>query len=138
MTDAGRLAIRPVRYRTGRVQGEEYIPPRNTCDPRWDRCVDHHVACDCREAEQAEHVDELRSELEYLRTTIEGMWHGAPSDVRRAVMAESYARYVGEDEAIYRRALYRIAGGRSSPDEMRTVARHALNGTVDLLSDVPF
>lgn len=31
-----------------------YEPPRDTCDPRYVLCVDHHVACDCREAEMSE------------------------------------------------------------------------------------
>ena len=39
-----------------------YVPPRNTMDPRFDACTDHHVACDCREAEHAEMLQEWRSE----------------------------------------------------------------------------
>lgn len=31
-----------------------YTPPRDTIDPRYDACTDHHVACDCREAEHQE------------------------------------------------------------------------------------
>lgn len=38
----------------GHVATVEYDPPRDTCDPRYEACTDHHVACDCREAEWAE------------------------------------------------------------------------------------
>lgn len=46
-----------------------YYPPlpANTCDPRVPTCLDHHTACDCREAEQAELVAELRIELQDFR-----------------------------------------------------------------------
>lgn len=41
-----------------------YQPPRDTCDGnRWRACTDHRVACDCREAEMAEQIAELRGEL---------------------------------------------------------------------------
>lgn len=44
-----------------------YRAPRNTMDPRWEACRDHHVACDCREAEWAEQLAELRAEGQLAR-----------------------------------------------------------------------
>lgn len=38
--------------------------PRDTVDPRWRACTDHRAACDCREAELAETISELRHELQ--------------------------------------------------------------------------
>lgn len=40
-----------------------YDVPRDTMDPRYRPCTDHHVACDCREAEMAEQIQELRGQL---------------------------------------------------------------------------
>lgn len=42
-----------------------YRVPANTCDPRWDACRVHHPACDCREAEQAENLNELRHDAQH-------------------------------------------------------------------------
>lgn len=44
-----------------------YTPPANTCDPRYTACTDHHVACDCREAEFAEQRQERRAETQHQR-----------------------------------------------------------------------
>lgn len=44
-----------------------YVPPKNTLDPRYRACTDHHVACDCREAEFAEHREEIRYEWQHIR-----------------------------------------------------------------------
>lgn len=40
-----------------------YTAPRDTCDARYRTCVHHRVACDCREAESAETISELRAEM---------------------------------------------------------------------------
>lgn len=44
-----------------------YTVPRNTLDPRHAACTDHHVACDCREAELNEQLEENRLEWAALR-----------------------------------------------------------------------
>jgi hypothetical protein len=45
----------------------DQAPPRDTIDGgRWERCTDHRLACDCREAEMRENLDE------YF-----GMWQAA-------------------------------------------------------------
>ena len=44
-----------------------YVPPKNTLDPRYAACTDHHVACDCREAEFAEDRQEARYEWDRVR-----------------------------------------------------------------------
>lgn len=38
--------------------------PRNTLDLRYTACWDHRFACDCREAEWAEHLSEMRWEFD--------------------------------------------------------------------------
>ncbi len=47
-----------------------YVPPRNTLDPRYRACTDHRVACDCREAEMAENINEWRSEYKALKAAV--------------------------------------------------------------------
>lgn len=56
------------RYHDDRAR-VAYDVPRNTMDPRFRACTDHHVACDCREAEQAENLNEHRLEWAHLRET---------------------------------------------------------------------
>lgn len=57
-----------IRFRGGRRWDDPdppkvvYTPPRDTCDPRYGACTEHHVACDCREAEWAETQHEWRAE----------------------------------------------------------------------------
>lgn len=56
-------------------RGEErpkvaYTPPKNTLDPRYRECTDHHPACDCREAEMAENITEWRNEYQALKAVV--------------------------------------------------------------------
>lgn len=44
-----------------------YTVPRNTLDVRHALCTDHHPACDCREAELNERLDEFLHMSEALR-----------------------------------------------------------------------
>lgn len=68
------IAIRHVvRFRPGptcrspRVEIPLSMPlPKSTMDPRWLACASHRTACDCREAELAEEIAELRSERDHL------------------------------------------------------------------------
>ncbi len=53
-----------------------YVPPRDTCDPRVDACTDHHVACDCREAEWAEWAREARYERQEMQATFDKVLAG--------------------------------------------------------------
>lgn len=57
-----------------------YSVPRNTLDPRYRTCRDHHVACDCREAELAEQINELRMELRDVREAIDAVLVGHLTD----------------------------------------------------------
>lgn len=50
-----------IRFHDGTKQA--YTVPRSTLDPRYSACVDHHRACDCREAMLAEDKAEYRSML---------------------------------------------------------------------------
>lgn len=43
-----------------------YNPPKNTMDLRARLCVDHRVACDCREGLFAETISEYRAEVKAL------------------------------------------------------------------------
>jgi hypothetical protein len=49
---------------------QAYTPPRDTCDIRYATCREHHPACDCREAQFAEHVSELSMELREIKAAI--------------------------------------------------------------------
>ncbi|MEV4079189.1 hypothetical protein AB0J43_02700 [Nonomuraea fuscirosea] len=44
--------------------------PKSTLDHRWRACADHHTACDCREAEMAEEISELRGDRDLLIGTL--------------------------------------------------------------------
>lgn len=57
-----------------------YTPPSNTLDPRYAACIDHHPACDCREAEHAEVVAEIRAELNAVRKAIDSVLAGHLTD----------------------------------------------------------
>lgn len=56
-----------------------YRVPRDTMDPRYRPCRDHHVACDCREAELAEQIQELRAQLEEVRAVAREVLAGHPT-----------------------------------------------------------
>lgn len=47
-----------------------YDLPRNTLDPRFRACTDHHLACDCREAELGEDINEYRADYRGLRDAL--------------------------------------------------------------------
>lgn len=65
-------------YKTPRAElpQVEYEVPTDTLDPRYSACTEHRVACDCREAELHEEINELRMEYramrEALRTILDG------------------------------------------------------------------
>jgi hypothetical protein len=47
-----------------------YDLPRDTLDPRYEACADHHPACDCREASIAEAFAEHKAEHDAMRNAI--------------------------------------------------------------------
>lgn len=47
-----------------------YTVPRDSMDPRYVACTNHHPACDCREAERAEDVGEHRAAMDDARQII--------------------------------------------------------------------
>lgn len=61
-------------------------PPRDTSDPRYDRCTEHRLACDCREAEHAEQLHELYAERREIRDALTALIRGHATTV-----------YVGDD-----------------------------------------
>lgn len=56
----------------------DYDPPRNTMDPRYEACKAHRVACDCREAEYQEEIDEFRGEFAGFRKAVAKVLIGHP------------------------------------------------------------
>ena len=75
------MGYRTMPYRTDlvgpvvRFRGQQLpvpqTPPHDTCDgERWAQCTDHHLACDCREAELAENYSELRHDFNAVSTAL--------------------------------------------------------------------
>lgn len=61
---SGRELVGPVptiRFHDGQTQID--YAPRNTLDIRYKACTAHRLACNCREAEMREQIQELRNEL---------------------------------------------------------------------------
>lgn len=59
-------------------------PPRDTTDgDRWRKCTDHHLACDCREAEQNENLNELRMERRAIQNVLKQVTFGHPTYVEQ-------------------------------------------------------
>lgn len=58
---------------------------RDTRDPRYWRCTDHHLACDCRpkpsEAERNEALTEMRADLQSIHDVMKGDLEGHPTRV---------------------------------------------------------
>lgn len=72
----GRTTEGYVQFRDGtRVA---YDVPDNTLDPRYPACVEHRVACDCREAEQREDLAEFNAELKAIKAAMAGILAGHP------------------------------------------------------------
>lgn len=150
------LAVPTVRFKPGTPQAGAigYDIPQGTLDPRYAVCVDHHLACDCREAEQAETLAELRDELrrerearaedvaelqaevETYRRVFEAFWYSAPFEViHRAQVAWTVAQHgmyphrqrqtAGHDAR--QKALLRIANDpKLTPEKVRKLAHVAL------------
>ncbi|WP_067891302.1 hypothetical protein [Nocardia vaccinii] len=73
--------VGPVVYFRSQPVAVTSSPPRDTADPRYDRCTDHHLACDCREAEQNEQLAESRMDRFYLRDQLEVVIVDHPTEV---------------------------------------------------------
>ncbi|AVP71306.1 hypothetical protein [Prescottella equi] len=80
MPRKGTLVGPVLRFR-GQPVAVDRSAPQDTSDPRWNNCTDHHLACDCREAEQNEALNELRSEWRTLRAVLEAQLAGHPTEV---------------------------------------------------------
>jgi hypothetical protein len=65
-----------IRFYDGTKQA--YDVPRDTMDPRFQACTYHHPACDCREAELAEQIAELRGELKGVADAAREVLAGHP------------------------------------------------------------
>ncbi|WFN94140.1 hypothetical protein [Gordonia sihwensis] len=79
----GRELVGPVVYfRNQYAVPVDRTPPRDTVDgDRWAQCTDHHLACDCREAELGEQLRELRSELDLIKHRLTAATEGHPTFV---------------------------------------------------------
>lgn len=85
MTGQGKELVGPVE--AGRIYfglprngaSVAYTPPANTLDPRYAACTDHHVACDCREAERAEETQEWRLQRAETQAAFDKFLAGHPT-----------------------------------------------------------
>lgn len=78
--------VGPVEWFRGRTMGVEVhkAPPRDTIDGgRWQACTKHHLACDCREAEQNEAISELKAEMREIKDVLAQAAFGHPTFVRQ-------------------------------------------------------
>lgn len=72
-------------------------PPTDTRDPRYLTCADHHLACDCREAERGEEIHEWRANFTHAQTAAQEICAGHPTwpdyyiEERRGVFEVTYA-----------------------------------------------
>jgi hypothetical protein len=57
----------------------DQAPPADTRDPRYLTCVDHHLACDCREAELAEDIHEWRASFRQAQAVAGEVCAGHPT-----------------------------------------------------------
>ena len=62
-----------------RAASVNYEVPKNTLDPRYVLCLDHHVACDCREADLAESISEGRAVLRAFERAFDEILTGHPT-----------------------------------------------------------
>lgn len=69
-----------IRYDDPNPPSADYDPPVNTLDPRYAACTAHHVACDCREAEFAEHRAEERKHYDELFKICERLLTDHPTE----------------------------------------------------------
>lgn len=101
-----------IRFQSGaRAERHAYAVPRDTMDPRYIRCADHHPACDCREAELSEQLGEYRSGQTAMRHAAARLLvghrlHDYGDDVRgkfprgqgrQEIGAEMWWRYISGD-----------------------------------------
>lgn len=80
-----------------------YTPPRNTCDPRAAACTDHHVACDCREAEFAENAQEYAAARRETQQAFDEILAGHPTYVRDGTPCQCTGCKVARAAHIYPR-----------------------------------
>lgn len=63
---------------------QAYTPPRDTMDPRYNACTDHHPGCDCREAAFAEELNEHKCAMDDAKKIIAHLIDApCPPDQRR-------------------------------------------------------
>ncbi len=73
--------VGPLLWFRGQPVAVTHSPPTSTSDPRYDRCTEHRLACDCREAERSEELFELRSEQWHMRQLLAALIDGHPTEV---------------------------------------------------------
>lgn len=82
MPYVSRALVGPIVHFRHEAVPVERTPPRNTVDgDRWAQCTDHHLACDCREAELNEQIQELRGELRLIQNRLAAATEGHPTFV---------------------------------------------------------
>lgn len=68
-----------IRFYDGTVL--PYDRPKDSLDPRFKACREHRPACDCREAELAEHIADLREHLKAVGDAAREVLAGHPTSV---------------------------------------------------------
>lgn len=76
-----RQVVGPLINFRGHAIPVDHAPPRDTTDPRYLKCADHHLACDCREAEQNEVIGEYRAGYREIEDQLATMIDGHPTFV---------------------------------------------------------
>lgn len=102
---------------------QPYTPPRDTCDLRYAACREHRTACDCREAQFAEHIREQSMELREIKDAFGEILAGHPTFAPLDA-AEQFSDIASESGPVCRctgcaivRALYRQAVPTRSPSQ---------------------
>lgn len=72
------VPLRRVYFRGNEVRYADV--PRDSRDLRWKACPQHHLACDCREAEHAEELQEFHGEFRYIRQIFDEVLKGHATD----------------------------------------------------------
>ncbi|OMC00337.1 hypothetical protein A5733_04295 [Mycobacterium sp. NS-7484] len=103
-----------VRFR-GQSVAITSSPPSNTLDPRYLSCTNHHLACDCREAEKNEQIAEYRGQYWHMRELFDALTDGHPtrvyvsgerrSDLECQCPLCAFGRQAGLDRAIHARRI---------------------------------
>lgn len=130
--------LQPVRYNGGHRTVVTWADlPRNTCDIRYAACGSHHLACDCREAQQAEDISEYRAMYRELETAILAAirghqtyaydawgWDDELAQCKCQACGIARAAHIGFTETLHQRLAADAAANEAAADRAREAARY--------------